>query len=296
MEREMNISCIILNYNDPLTTRGLVEAVRGYEALDSIVIVDNCSTDNSREILKELEGGKIHFIAAEKNGGYGYGNNQGIRYALSELHATHVLVANPDVEFSEACIETMKRAFLKIERLGVAACVAVNPAGEVQPFSWKLHGLLGDLLDTGLVTRRLFGKFLTPHPERDRSRTHVFVDAVPGSLFLADGKAFLECGLYDEEVFLYYEEKILGLKMKEKGYRTVLLTKCHYVHHHSVSISKNITSIRKKQEILHESKLHYYKKYLRISPVEEWTARTVLHIIIAEIRFLTEVLGMSWET
>ena len=296
MERDMKISCIILNYNDPLTTKKLVEAIRGYGVLDSIVIVDNCSTDNSREILKELEGGKIHFIIAGKNGGYGYGNNLGIRYALSELHATHVLVANPDVEVSEACIGAMKQAFYKIDHLGVAACVAVNPAGQVQSFSWKLHGLLGDLLDTGLVTRRLFGKFLMPHPEQDRSRPYVFVDAVPGSLFLADGEAFIRCGLYDEEVFLYYEEKILGLKMKKKGYRTALLTKCHYVHHHSVSISKNITSIRKKQEILHESKLHYYKKYLRVSPFEERMARAVLSVILAEIRFLTEVLGMSWET
>lgn len=296
MERNRKISCIILNYNDARTTEKLVRQIREYEILDSIVIVDNCSTDNSLETLGGLEEGKVHLIRAGKNGGYGYGNNQGIRYAVSELHATHVLIANPDVEVSESCLKAMADAFLKFGRLAAAAAVTTNPAGEVQLSSWRLNGFWGDLLDTGLVTRRLFKKLLNDRPELSKGRSYAFVDAVAGSLFLADAAALMECGLYDEEVFLYCEEKILGWKLKKSGYRTVLLLDQRYVHHHSVSISKNVTSIRKKQELLHESKLHYYKKYLKINPFEEWLAKCALRLILAEISFLTGILGMNWET
>lgn len=296
MEKDRNISCIILNYNDAGTTKGLVERLREYHIIDSIVIVDNCSTDDSVKILKELKGEKVHFIHTRRNGGYGYGNNQGILYAVSRLHATHVLIANPDVEVSESCIIAMEQAFSKYDRLAVAAALTEDPQGLVQPSGWRLHGLFGDLLDTGLITRRLFRRVLNYSLNHFKGRSHAFVDAVPGSLLLADAKAFMKCGLYDEEVFLYYEEKILGYKLKKKGYRTVLLLDEHYIHHHSVSISKNIASIRKKQEILHKSKLHYYKKYLRINPIEEWMAKAALNFLIGEIWFLTEVLGMSWET
>lgn len=297
MEADMNISCIILNYNDPETTIGLVNSIVNYEILDSIVIVDNCSTDDSVSRLQALAGGKIHVITTEKNGGYGYGNNHGIRYAHGVLHASHVLIANPDVKVTEECIQAMKDSFLKISRLGVAAAVTRDGMGEVALSSWRINGLLGDLLDTGLITRRIFAPWLNDRPELkadSEKERYVYVDAVLGSLFMADMNALMECGLYDEEVFLYYEEKILGFQMKKKGYGTILLLNQSYIHLHSVSINKNVKSILKKQAILHKSKLHYYKNYLGINRFQECLVRAFLAFLMAEIWFLTEIVGLSW--
>ena len=297
METDMNISCIILNYNDPETTISLVNSIVNYEILDSIVIVDNCSTDDSVSRLQALAGGKVHVISTEKNGGYGYGNNHGIRYAHGILHASHVLIANPDVKVTEECIQAMKDSFLKISRLGVAAAVTRDGTGEVTLSSWRLNGLLGDLLDTGLITRRIFAPWLNDRPELkadSEKERYVYVDAVLGSLFMADMNALMECGLYDEEVFLYYEEKILGFQMKKKGYGTILLLNQSYIHLHSVSINKNVKSILKKQAILHKSKLHYYKNYLGINRFQECLVRSFLAFLMAEIWFLTEIVGLSW--
>lgn len=297
METDMNISCIILNYNDPETTISLVNSIVNYEILDSIVIVDNCSTDDSVSRLQALAGGKVHVISTEKNGGYGYGNNHGIRYAHGILHASHVLIANPDVKVTEECIQAMKDSFLKISRLGIAAAVTRDGTGEVTLSSWRLNGLLGDLLDTGLITRRIFAHWLNDRPELkadSEKERYVYVDAVLGSLFMADMNALMECGLYDEEVFLYYEEKILGFQMKKKGYRTILLLNQSYIHLHSVSINKNVKSILKKQAILHKSKLHYYKNYLGINRFQECLVRAFLAFLMAEIWFLTEIVGLSW--
>lgn len=297
METDMNISCIILNYNDPETTISLVNSIVNYEILDSIVIVDNCSTDDSVSRLQALAGGKVHVISTEKNGGYGYGNNHGIRYAHGILHASHVLIANPDVKVTEECIQAMKDSFLKISRLGVAAAVTRDGTGEVTLSSWRLNGLLGDLLDTGLITRRIFAPWLNDRPELkadSEKERYVYVDAVLGSLFMADMNALMECGLYDEEVFLYYEEKILGFQLKKKGYGTILLLNQSYIHLHSVSINKNVKSILKKQAILHKSKLHYYKNYLGINRFQECLVRSFLAFLMAEIWFLTEIVGLSW--
>ncbi len=293
----MNISCIILNYNDPETTISLVTTIVNYKILDSIVIVDNCSTDDSVSRLQAVAGGKVHLISTEKNGGYGYGNNQGIRYAYGTLHASHVLIANPDVKVTEGCIQAMKDSFLKISRLGVAAAVTRDGAGEVALSSWRINGLMGDLLDTGLITRRIFARWLNDRPELKadlEKERYVYVDAVLGSLFMADISALMESGLYDEEVFLYYEEKILGFQLKKKGYGTVLLLNQSYVHLHSVSINKNVKSILKKQAILHKSKLHYYKNYLGINQFQECLVKAFLAFLMAEIWFLTKIVGLSW--
>lgn len=293
----MNISCIILNYNDPETTISLVNSIINYKILDSIVIVDNCSTDDSVSRLQAVAGGKVHLISTERNGGYGYGNNQGIRYAHGMLHASHVLIANPDVKVTEGCIQAMKDSFLKISRLGVAAAVTRDGTGEVALSSWRINGLMGDLLDTGLITRRIFARWLNDRPELKadfEKERYVYVDAVLGSLFMADINALMECGLYDEDVFLYYEEKILGFQLKKKGYGTVLLLNQSYVHLHSVSIDKNVKSILKKQAILHKSKLHYYKNYLGINGFQECLVKAFLAFLMAEIWFLTKIVGLSW--
>jgi GT2 family glycosyltransferase len=290
----MNISCIILNYNDAKTTISLVSAIKDYKCLDSIVVVDNHSSDNSISDLQELKDEKVHLLISPKNGGYGSGNNLGIRYAYDTLHASHVLIANPDVMVTEDCILAMKEAFQKTDRLAVAAAVTKDRTGAVALSSWKLHGVFLDLLDTGLITRRLFRRWINDRPELKGKKGHAFVDAVLGSLFLANAKALMECGLYDEKVFLYYEEKILGYKLKEKGYRTLLLLGQSYVHLHSVSIDKSVKSILRKQAILHESKLHYYKTYLKINPLQELLARGFLGFLMVEIWFLTKIVGLSW--
>jgi GT2 family glycosyltransferase len=257
-------------------------------------VVDNHSSDNSISDLQELKDEKVHLLISPKNGGYGSGNNLGIRYAYDTLHASHVLIANPDVMVTEDCILAMKEAFQKTDRLAVAAAVTKDRTGAVALSSWKLHGVFLDLLDTGLITRRLFRRWINDRPELKGKKGHAFVDAVLGSLFLADAKALMECGLYDEKVFLYYEEKILGYKLKEKGYRTLLLLEESYVHLHSVSIDKSVKSILRKQAILHESKLHYYKTYLKINPLQELLARGFLGFLMVEIWFLTKIVGLSW--
>ena len=114
----MTIACVILNYNDAETTERLVSEIRGYACFSRILLVDNASTDDSLVRLNRLRGGNVEVLAAEKNGGYGAGNNLGVRYAVERCGATHVLIANPDVSFSEACVRKLARIFRNHPRVG----------------------------------------------------------------------------------------------------------------------------------------------------------------------------------
>ena len=71
---------ILLNYNDYKTVIEYINLIKNYNAIDRIVIVDNCSPDGSYEILKKYESDKISVIQTDKNKGYAYGNNYGIHY------------------------------------------------------------------------------------------------------------------------------------------------------------------------------------------------------------------------
>ncbi|MBS6646040.1 MAG: glycosyltransferase family 2 protein [Clostridiaceae bacterium] len=288
-------SCVILNYNDAPTALKLVERIISYSCLDDIILVDNHSTDDSCEQLKRWEGGRVHLLLAEKNGGYGSGNNIGIRYALEELESDYIVIANPDVVFSQQCVYDMKNTLENRPEYAMVSAMVKGTDGNTMFSCWKLLPMFGDLLDTGLVTRRLFKRFLGYGPSHYRKRPFVEADAVPGSFFMVKAAVVRECGpLFDEEVFLYYEEKILGQKLKKQGKKTLLLTSQSYIHAHSVTIDKTVGSIGAKQKILHESKLYYYKKYLGAGPVKMAAAKVFLGIVMLEIQFLTRVCRLRW--
>lgn len=91
----VRLSCVILNYNDAETTEKLVKQIADYNVLHQIIVVDNASTDDSLERLKKLEAvqpGRLHVLSADHNGGYGSGNNLGVRYVAGQGGATHVLI------------------------------------------------------------------------------------------------------------------------------------------------------------------------------------------------------------
>lgn len=105
------IGCVVLNYNDADTTLDLLKRIEPMEIIDQIVLVDNKSTDNSLERLKEQESNKVHVVCAKKNGGYGSGNNVGIGYLRKNYSCDYIIIANPDVIFNESVIKKMVNEF-----------------------------------------------------------------------------------------------------------------------------------------------------------------------------------------
>lgn len=103
----MTISCVIVNYNDAVTTKKLVRRIESFYSLDYVVVVDNKSLDDSIAQLTALVSPKVVLLEAEKNGGYGFGNNLGIKYAYEKLKSNYVLIANPDIEFDESCLQKL---------------------------------------------------------------------------------------------------------------------------------------------------------------------------------------------
>lgn len=76
---------IVLNYNDAETTLKYVKHIVSYDLLNKIIIVDNCSTDDSWcRLLQSFASNKIDIVRTDHNGGYGYGNNFGLKCAVSQ--------------------------------------------------------------------------------------------------------------------------------------------------------------------------------------------------------------------
>ena len=95
----MKISVLMPIYNESRTIEDILELVRGVNLKKEIILVDDCSTDGTRGLLKRLFGdGKedIKVFYHEKNGGKG----AAIRTALEKATGDYVIVQDADMEYS----------------------------------------------------------------------------------------------------------------------------------------------------------------------------------------------------
>jgi GT2 family glycosyltransferase len=84
---------IIVTYNGSKWIEKCINSLLHSTYPIDIVVIDNCSTDNSVELLKQFP--QIHLIQSNENLGFGKANNIGIDYALKN-NADYVFLLNQD--------------------------------------------------------------------------------------------------------------------------------------------------------------------------------------------------------
>lgn len=267
--------CIILNYNDADTVLDLVGRIRNFAVFRYIVVVDNHSTDDSYEKLLPLQSDRIHVLRTERNGGYGAGNNFGIRYARETLGCDRVLLSNPDVYFSEELVEHLLETLDDTTAAAAVTAIQHNIHDEpIEDVAWRLptawqYAVMGTRFGGKLASTRYDEPWLRAAPIRA-------VDCLPGAFVLYDADKFCEVGGYDEQMFLFCEETTIGYKLKHAGYVSLICTDRHYRHAHSVSINKSIQSQIKQKEMVLDNRRLFMKKYLHAGPITMTVAR-ILH-------------------
>ena len=102
-----SVYTIIVTYNAMKWIESCLNALKASILHTEIVIVDNCSSDNTITYIKSNYP-EIHIIRNEKNKGFGQANNQGIEYAYSK-GATHFFLCNQDLYVKPDTIENLTR-------------------------------------------------------------------------------------------------------------------------------------------------------------------------------------------
>ncbi len=251
----MKLGMCIVNYNDYKTTKRLIDNIINYKCLDKIVVVDNKSTDNSLINLKKLESKKIKIIASNKNGGYSYALNIGCKYLIEEFKELTIIVSNSDI------IIDSENDLIELAKIVSNNRVVVAPTiieGNNLNRGWKIPKPTDDILQNIFYFHRYFKKKIM-YPDNYYHKKLSKVEVVSGSFFLINSKHLENINYFDDKVFLYYEENILGVKTKKAGKSMVVVNDIDVVHDHSVTIDKSLKAI-KKYDILKQSQ-YYFEKY-----------------------------------
>ena len=252
----MKNAIVIINYNDYKTTLRLFENIKTYKCLDMIVIVDNSSTDDSYSNLKKIKSKNLSVIHTSQNRGYSGAINFGCDYILKKYKKCNIAISNSDIIVNR---ETdLKELFSYVSDGNVVVGPTIIQKNEVSR-GWKLPTIKDDIA-SNLPNHRKYEKKHLLYPASHYSDDTSKVDAVSGSFFIINSDFYKQMDKFDDNVFLYYEENILGKRVKQLNKQTIIINKISVIHDHSLTIDKNLSKI-KKYNMLKKSQYYYEKKY-----------------------------------
>lgn len=280
------VDVLTLNYNDSETVISFLKSIKDFQIVHHILVVDNCSIDDSFLKLKKFENDKITVIQTDHNGGYGAGNNFGMRYLAAHGMPQYVLQCNPDVIITESTIEKLEK-FLREhdDYVMVAPFMHDKNGNRVYNSAFPLATKWQYILSLDII----LNKFLPLNSYKNLlscNDKYKEVGAVAGSLFMLNLFKMLKTKMYDENIFLYCEEMTLGIIMKNAGFKTAVLPQESFIHNHSVSINKTFKSEYAKRKILIKSKLYAIRTYYYANAFEYLVALILSRLSFLELKIL----------
>lgn len=253
------VGMIILNYNDYETTNEYLNQIKDYKSLNKIVVVDNNSNDDSFNKLKKRENKKIDIIQTDANKGYAYGNNFGIKYLNSKEEMDYIIISNPDITVSDKVIERLKNDLDNNSEIALVAPV-INQLDE-KIRGWRLPHIKDEILSNINGYHKKVEEKLR-YADEKYSGNLTRVEVVSGCFFMIRKEILDLIGNFDEGTFLYYEENIIGHKLKTIEKKVFIDNEAEVTHNLSVSVDKSFNSINK-YKILKRSQKYYCKYYLK---------------------------------
>ena len=110
----MKISIIIPCFNEEKTLSKIVDKVLQFKSFEKeIIIVDDCSKDNTPNIIKDLVSKfkEIKTVRHEKNYGKGAGIKSGVNISTGDI----VLIQDADLEYNPEDFDNLLEPFLKTD-------------------------------------------------------------------------------------------------------------------------------------------------------------------------------------
>ncbi|MDD5317640.1 MAG: glycosyltransferase family 2 protein [Candidatus ainarchaeum sp.] len=206
------MSVVIANCNGKSMLRPCLSALAKHGKGVEVIVVDNGSSDGSRQMVEDLFPGVV-LEKNRENMGFAKASNQGIRRASGEF----VVLMNNDVEVGPGWQAGLLDA-ARQGKAGIAGGKLLFPDGRIQ------HA--GCMVRPWGIERIGYG-------ERDDGRFDARreVDYVTGALMLVKREVIEKIGLLDEEFSpAYYEETDYCWRARKAGFRVVYAPETVAIH------------------------------------------------------------------
>lgn len=204
--RVPRLGLVTVTYQSGEVLRTFLESVAAQTFENSLlVIIDNDSRDETREILRSHPEHRTRVVLNSANVGVAAANNQGIELCL-EAGADWILLINNDTELDPRLCETL------VAQAETNGCRVLVPAITYFDDRSELWYAGGEFIwyKGGIQTRHLHGTL----PSRPRLRV---VDYAPTCCLLIHRSVFDDVGLMDDAYFVYWDDTDFCWRLRKRG-------------------------------------------------------------------------------
>ncbi len=225
---------IIANWNGKKYLKDCFDSLRTQSYRDlKIILVDNGSEDGSADFLRDNYP-ETEIIRFEKNTGFCFGYNAGIKKALEDKAVSYILVLNNDIKLHEKFIENMINCSQRHPEAGSIQSKVLN---FFEPDKIDCVGIV--LARDGTAHNRGYGEIDNGQYENEEE---IFGANATAVLYTRDSleKTKLPGNNYfDRDHFVYYEDVDLAWRMRLAGFKAYLCPKARVWHVHSATAGKS---------------------------------------------------------
>lgn len=235
----MDLSIIILNYNSRDYLKKCVESIAksnigNYQY--EVVVVDNCSTDNSVQLAKQSKVPNTKYLILNTNQGFAHGNNQGLKEINPKTR--FVLFLNPDTIVLKNTFKKMIEFFDTNKEVDAATCqIDLALTGKMQPechrgFPTPWNSLCHfSGLSKMFPNSKIFSGYFLGH--LDKSVPHQ-IDACVGAFLMVKREIGNKVKWWNEKYFFYGEDIDFCYQLKQQKFNLYFNPNCKITHFQGV--------------------------------------------------------------
>ncbi len=236
----VKLSIIILTWNSEHLLRRCLSSLQANATLNNykIIIIDNNSTDGTRELLKSIDSKDSYQIVFNShNRGGGAARNQGMKMAKGE----YILILDVDTIVTSGAIDKLISYLDNTIKCGLVAAKMTDIDGRLQYTCRTYPTIVSKLL------RRTPGKWARRMLDTEEMRNwdHASireVDYVIGACQLIRKSVIDEIGLLDENIFYGPEDIDFCLRIWQAGYKVVYNPEAIIIHDEQRITKKRLLS------------------------------------------------------
>ncbi|RPH98701.1 MAG: glycosyltransferase family 2 protein [Calditrichaeota bacterium] len=219
------ISVIIVSWNTRALTLAAIDSVFRQNDPDvEVIVIDNASGDDSVSQIQRCFP-QVRLIVNDRNRGFAAANNIGMHAAKGELF----LLLNSDAELiSPRLFDVVRGKFAGRPDIAAIGGKLIFPSGRVQAMGRTFLSL------KSVIKEQLLFASMCPQ-NAGRRRHPLVVDYIDGAFMAVRRQVFEKIGGFDERYFMFAEDMEWCRRMKNSGWKIVVLPELVIRHYHGAA-------------------------------------------------------------